>query len=252
MSPQARPKWPRARRRAARSDDHALTRRARDALRDMASKARRHQPAFIEPCLPPRALKPPTGSEWLQEIKVDGWRVEAVKDGKRVRLFTRRGHDWTNRFGPVGKAVAALPAETLILDGELVAEDPHGRPDFGLLRRALKGEGSPELVYHAFDILHLDGEDTRPLRLLERKTRLVDVLEPAPQANVRLVESFAVAGPKLLGVACHHGFEGIVSKRRDAPYRSGASHDWLRSRVRRKWHSRSSAYPRNVIAWRSY
>jgi bifunctional non-homologous end joining protein LigD len=194
----------------------------------MATKRRAPQLEFVPPCLPARALKPPTGSEWLHEIKLDGWRVEAVKAGDRVRLFTRRGLDWTDRFGPVAKAIAALKADSVILDGELVAEDPHGRPDFHLLRRALKGEGSSELVYHAFDILHLNGEDTRPLRLLERKARLFDVLEPLPAPNLRLVESFAVAGTRLLSEACRHGFEGIVSKRRDKPYRSGASQDWLK------------------------
>src|SRR5262245_12997179 len=137
----------------------------------MPPVGRRRPLKFIEPCLPARALTPPTGSDWLHEIKFDGWRMEAVKQRYRIQLFTRRGHDWTDRAKTIAAAIAALPAEQLLLDGELVAEDPHGRPDFHLLRRAFKGEGA-QLVYHVFDILHLNGEDTRPLRLLERKSRL--------------------------------------------------------------------------------
>ena len=184
----------------------------------------------------------------MHEIKLDGWRVEAVKEGKRVRLFTRRGLDWTTRFGPVRDAIAGLTAQNLIVDGELVAEDAHGRPDFHLLRRALKGEGSAELIYHAFDILHLNGEDTRRLRLLERKSRLFDVLDRVEQPNLRLVESFAVTGPRLLSEACKHGFEGIVSKRRDAPYRSGISHDWLKVTCEAEEASRSLASRKSAIA----
>src|SRR5258707_12240937 len=88
----------------------------------MASTLRPPQLAFIEPCRPARALKPPTGSEWLHEIKLDGWRVEAVKEGKRVGLFTPRGVDWTGRFGPVREAIQGLRAHCQSLDGELFAE----------------------------------------------------------------------------------------------------------------------------------
>ncbi len=144
-----------------------------------------------------------------------------------------------------------MTAQSLILDGELVAEDAHRPARLSLAAASLKGEGSAELIYHAFDILHLNGENTRPLRLLERKSRLFDVLEPVTRPNLRLVESFAVTGARLLSEACKHGFEGTVSKRRDAPYRSGISHDWVKVTCEAEELSRSSGSPRNGIVWLS-
>jgi bifunctional non-homologous end joining protein LigD len=104
-------------------------------------KARAPKLGFIEPCFPRLVLKPPTGPEWPHELKYDGWRVQALKSKRGVRLFTRRGNDWTDRFGPIGEAIAQLPTTTAIVDGELVAEDETGRPDFKC-RWAARGAAS--------------------------------------------------------------------------------------------------------------
>jgi bifunctional non-homologous end joining protein LigD len=196
-------------------------------------KARPSKLGFIEPCFPRLVLKPPTGPEWLHELKYDGWRVQALKSKARVRIFTRRGHDWTDRFGPIGEAIAQLPATTAILDGELVAEDETGRPDFALLELALRSRRTEcLLVYFAFDLLHLEGDDLRRLHLIERKVRLAAVLEGLDHPCLKSVDAFHVAGARLLSEACKIGLEEIVSKRWNAPYRSGVRSEWVKTLCR--------------------
>jgi bifunctional non-homologous end joining protein LigD len=185
-------------------------------------------PGFIEPALATLRPKAPTGESWLHEIKFDGYRIQAhVADGE-ARLLTRSGLDWSDRFQPVADALAALPG-SVILDGEIVVEDASGVSDFSALQADLAASRADRFAYYAFDLVHENGEDLRPKPLTERKTRLAALLERAP-APVRYSEHFDEEGEVMLRHACRLSLEGLVSKRRDAPYRSGRSRDWIKSK----------------------
>jgi bifunctional non-homologous end joining protein LigD len=180
---------------------------------------------FIPPCQPTPRIAPPRGPGWQHEIKFDGWRIQLHKAGANVRLLSRHGHDLTSGFPAIASALAALPADTAILDGELVAMNGEGLPDFRALHR--RSAGAPLAVW-LFDLLELDGRDARPCPLCERRQQLEDQLAPLPRDGVlRYSESFADPD-RLLAAAHHLGLEGIVSKRCGAPYRSGRRPEWLK------------------------
>jgi len=148
-----------------------------------------------------------------------------------VRILTRGGHDWTHRFPEIEQAAKSLPVATAILDGEAVVLDELGRSDFGLLQQSLGGRGgkktSHESILMAFDLLYFDGHDLTRMDLSERRHILEDLLDDAAGA-VRLSEEIEADGDQLLASACAHGLEGLIAKRRDAPYRSGRIGDWLK------------------------
>lgn len=202
-----------------------------------ARKARRRGddealPAFVEPCLATLQEKPPAGESWLHEVKFDGYRLEARIDHGEARLLTRSGLDWTARFGKgLVAALAGLPCESALIDGELVALGEDGISSFSALQQALSDGKTAGLVYFAFDLMHLDGEDLRGEPLLARKERLQHLLEGAPaDGPLRYSEHFVEPGQVMLAHACRLGLEGVVSKRADAPYRSGRGRDWIKSK----------------------
>jgi len=176
-------------------------------------------PRFLPVCNPAVVKAPPKGDAWLHEPKLDGYRVEASKDGPSVRLWSRNGGDLTARLRPIAEAVSRLPVGSVILDGEVVAVTPDGRPDF----RALHS-GSKHLAYYVFDLLERDGSDMRELPLVERKAKLAKLLSRPPD-RVLLVQSFK-DGEALLESCSQMGLEGIVSKLKESPYRSGRSNTW--------------------------
>ena len=133
-------------------------------------------PGFIEPALASLAEKPPVGDRWVHEVKFDGYRLLARLDHGRVKLLTRSGLDWTSKFANVKKALEALPVVTAFLDGEVVVETEHGVPDFGALQADLSEGRSDRFTYYVFDLLHLDGKDTRGGTLLDRKVALSALL----------------------------------------------------------------------------
>jgi ATP-dependent DNA ligase len=181
---------------------------------------------MIEPCIPTRATKPPVGPQWIHEIKHDGYRLIARKRGAGVRLFTRNGFDWTRRYPRVSAAVAGLEVATVTIDGEAVWCDGAGLAIFDKLHsRAYDGEA----ILYAFDLLELDGEDWRPRRLEERKARLAKLLAQAPP-GIHYTEHLEGDGAAIFAHACGLGAEGIVSKHRDHPYRSGPSKAWLKTK----------------------
>ena len=187
-------------------------------------------PDFIEPQLATLVAEAPTGEGWLHEMKLDGYRALCRLQGGEARLLTRRGNDWTDRFGSIASAAAFLPAGTALLDGEVawLAED--GRTEFQALQQAL-GEGREErLVYFAFDLLHLDGHDLTRAPLRVRKEALAALLAAAPAESgaLRMSDHVEGRGADFFGEACRLGLEGIVSKRADAPYRPGRGSDWLK------------------------
>jgi bifunctional non-homologous end joining protein LigD len=189
-------------------------------------------PRFVEPQLCKLVEDAPTGRGWAHEVKFDGYRLQLrVEDGKAV-LRTRKGLDWTEKFSAIAKQATTLP--DCLIDGEAVALDRHGVPDFGALQAALSDGKSDRLILFAFDLLFADGEDLRALPLSERKERLKDLLDglKGKHAALRYVEHFETSGAAVLESASRMGFEGIISKQLDAPYRSGRVGNWLKIKSR--------------------
>jgi bifunctional non-homologous end joining protein LigD len=172
---------------------------------------------------------PPVGDEWVHEIKLDGFRMQCRIDKGRAQLLTRTGQDWTQRFRGVAEEAARLAVQSALLDGELVALQPDGRSSFQLLQQALSEEGDVPLVYYAFDLLHLNGHEVLKVPLEERKAALSSLLSRShASAAVRYSEHFAVEGAAFFEQACRLQLEGMIAKRRTAPYRSGRGRDWLK------------------------
>ena len=186
-------------------------------------------PAFVEPQLCKSLEKPPQGPGWAHEIKFDGYRMQLRTGAGKATLKTRKGLDWSGKFEAIVKAGAGFPDS--IVDGEVVALDHTGAPDFAALQAAISEEKTDDLIFFVFDLLFVDGEDLRALPLSERKDRLQAMLAKAP-ANVRYVDHFITAGDAVLQSVCRMDLEGIISKRIDAPYRSGRSDTWAKSKCR--------------------
>jgi bifunctional non-homologous end joining protein LigD len=191
-------------------------------------------PRGIEPALSTLAAAPPTGQDWIHEIKFDGYRILASVDQGKVTLSTRKGNDWTDRMPALAEAIRNMPVKSVLLDGELVSLDARGVSDFQSLQDAL-GRGpagqAASLVYYAFDLLYLDGVDLRGVGLSQRKALLGQTLArltPPLTSTIRLSDHVIGQGPAFFAQAARMGLEGIVSKQRDAPYRSGRSRQWLK------------------------
>ncbi len=186
-------------------------------------------PDFVPPSLATHYDSPPRGKEWLHEIKYDGYRIEARLDHGKVTLLTRNEQDWTHRFKPIAAAVAALPAETALLDGELVVEDDKGVSSFSLLQIDLKAGRGDRLVYHVFDLLFLNGDDLTGEPLTARKAALERLLKATDKnGRIRYTEHIDEDGATVFKHARDMHLEGIISKRKDAPYRSGRSDNFVK------------------------
>jgi bifunctional non-homologous end joining protein LigD len=179
---------------------------------------------YIPPCIPTRAVKPPAGRDWVHEIKHDGYRLQVRRVGNQVRLFTRRGYDWSGRYPAIAVTATLLRARSFTLDGEAVVCGPDGVAIFDALHR--RGTVNEAMLY-AFDLLELDGEDLRTLPLGDRKKRLARLLG-GRRLGIVLSDHTDEDGATIFRQACVMGLEGIVSKRLTAPYRSGPSRDWLK------------------------
>jgi bifunctional non-homologous end joining protein LigD len=167
-----------------------------------------------------KAPKPPSGALWLHEIKHDGFRVIARKDGARVKLYSRPGNDLTDRFSLIVEALARLRSQSCIIDGEAVACDERGIAAFELIRYR-RNDGC--VFLYAFDLIELNGDDLRRDPLVVRKATLTSVLAKAAP-GIRFNEHLEFDdGEAVFHHACRMGLEGIVSKRKDSPYRSGRS-----------------------------
>ena len=179
--------------------------------------------AFIPIASPKLRPAPPTGPEWLHEIKFDGFRVQPHKAGEEVRRFSRNGKDFTDRFPLIAAAVLRLGAKSAVIDGELVSCDAHDKPNFYALLR-----GAPrELCVWCFDLMQLDRRDLRSLPLERRKAKLASLLAGTVDARLRLSHTFE-DGEQLLYAASRQGLEGIVSKRRMARYVVGNGSGWIK------------------------
>jgi len=189
-------------------------------------------PEFVSPQLCTIVERPPRADGWCHEIKFDGYRVQLrVEDGEAA-LRTRKGLDWTDKFESIADEAASLP--DLLIDGEIVALDHNGAPNFSSLQAALSDGDNAGLIFYAFDLLFADGADFRGLPLGERKARLKQLLgaRKGKAKQIRYVEHFESGGDAVLQSACKLELEGIVSKKLDAPYRSGRSEAWTKAKCR--------------------
>src|SRR5436309_1890143 len=179
---------------------------------------------FVPPCLPTKALEPPSGTLWLHEIKHDGFRVIARKDGNRVRLYSRPGNDLTHRFPLIVETLARLRSRSCIIDGEAVACDDKGMPSFDRIRYR---HHDASVILYAFDLIELSGDDLRREPLDTRKATLASVLRRAAP-GLRLNEHIEADGPTVFAHACKMGLEGIVSKRKGLALSQRPLPDWLK------------------------
>lgn len=212
-------------------------RRAGEAKKTKAKKTKAKEPRgaplpdFVPPCLATLSESAPADPSWIHEIKFDGYRIEARLDHGNVSLLTRKALDWTAKFPPVAAALAELPVAQALLDGEVVSETENGLSSFSQLQQDLSDGRTDRMVYNAFDLLHLDGRDLTGAPLIERKEALEALLAGAdPHGPIRFSGHFDEPGPVLLQHACRMGLEGIISKRKNAPYRSGRGGDWIKTK----------------------
>ncbi|WP_226739729.1 DNA ligase D [Microvirga lenta] len=188
-------------------------------------------PPFVEPSLAKLVASAPTGPHWLHEIKFDGYRIQARIDGGKVRLLTRKGLDWTRKFSSIAEALKELRLPSALIDGEIVVEDESGVSDFSALQQDLSTGRTDRMIFYAFDLLYLDGQDLRQVPLQDRKALLQLALDDLPEGGtIRFSEHIAEDGASLIRHACRMGLEGIVSKRADQPYKSGRGEHWLKSK----------------------
>ncbi|MGC1327265.1 MAG: DNA ligase [Xanthobacteraceae bacterium] len=179
---------------------------------------------FVEPCLPSPAKRPPAGSNWIHEIKHDGFRIMARRDSAGVRLLTRNGHDFTGRFPLAAAAVTALPGRSFLIDGEAIVTNGKGLAVFELIRRSRHGD---DAVLCAFGLIELEGEDLRRKPIEDRKRKLAKLVR-TPHPGIVLNEHYEGDGEIVFQHACRLGCEGIVSKRLGSLYRSGRADCWVK------------------------
>mgnify|MGYP000704635347 FL=1 len=189
-------------------------------------------PKFAKPQLATLVDEVPTGNGWMHEIKFDGYRALIAVAGDKVTVWTRNQKDWTEKFGPLVEAIAALDLPPALIDGEIVALDKDGNPDFSTLQSVLKrGHGSQgpkdKLAFFAFDLLQMDGEDLTGHSNIERKERLEALLRDT-EPPIHVAEHIIGAGEKLYAQMCDAGQEGIIAKRIDAPYRHSRTKSWVK------------------------
>ncbi len=196
-----------------------------------ARKASGKQPAFREPQLATLVDSVPAGNDWIHEVKYDGYRALLSIGAKGPRIYTRSGLDWTDKFPGIAEAAKAIPGPAL-LDGEIVAFRD-GKPDFSTLQEAISAGGNG-LTLFAFDLLEQDGEDLAKLQQIQRKERLRILLEGVDDDRIRFSEHIVGNGEKLFDTMCKEGYEGIVAKRADAPYRGTRTKSWLKVKCIRR------------------
>ena len=199
------------------------------AVKSMPSRRGVPLPQFVPPQLSQPVERPPSGPQWLHEIKLDGYRMAARIDNGHAHLLTRTGLNWTDKYPSIIAALANLNVKTAYLDGELCGVDESGLPSFAHTQAATDGESGARLVYYAFDLLHLDGRDTSRLPLIERKM----LLEPfiADKPGLQYNGHDTGDGELILKHAGKLGFEGVVSKTIDAPYAPGNRGLWRKAKA---------------------
>jgi bifunctional non-homologous end joining protein LigD len=184
---------------------------------------------YIAPLKPTLVSEPPDGDGWIHELKHDGYRVQVVVEGSSIRVFTKNGHDWTDRFRCIAQDAGYLPTASAVIDGEAIVQDEHGRSDFFALQKSMD-EAPERVVMFAFDLLWLDGVDLRGLPLIERRAMLREILgDNQPGAAIQFSDDVA-DGAALFAAAEQLDLEGIVSKKASSRYRSGYQTTWLKTK----------------------
>ena len=191
------------------------------------AKGAKH-PGFIKPALATLRVSAPSGDRYVHEIKFDGYRVQAHLRGGLATIYTRNGLNWTKRFPTIAAALSHIRATELILDGEVISANEKGAANFSALQDDLSKSRYDRMVYYAFDLLYLDGYDLRAARLVDRKNLLEDLLLERDLGPIHYSQHFEEEGAVLFKKSCELGLEGIVSKVKDAPYRSERSESWIK------------------------
>jgi bifunctional non-homologous end joining protein LigD len=201
-----------------------------DSAIDLSAAVPAPLPAKLEPQLATLASSLPTGGDWIAETKFDGYRILARFDKGRVRLFTSVGHDWTKKLMSLAAEVKKLPVSSAWLDGEIVVLKD-GIPDFTALQNAIDGASNENIVYFAFDLMYLDGQDLRKVPLSARRALLAQLLGDAGE-RIRFSQNFQAPPAQVFQAASELGLEGLMFKRRNAPYVSGRSQTWFKAKCR--------------------
>lgn len=200
----------------------------RGALPPVAAKAS-PLPERLKPQLATLADAPPAEpAQWLWELKFDGYRLLARIDKGSVCLFTRNGNDWTDRMPGLAADLARLPIESAWLDGEVLMFDSQGHPDFQALQNAFDGPSTRDLVYYLFDLPYAQGKDLRQLSVVDRREMLRALVGRSESSAIRFSEAFEARAEDLVASACRLGFEGVIGKRKTAPYASQRTADWIK------------------------
>jgi len=216
---------------AARTTEKRARKVALPDVGKIAGTRKKLLPTFVEPSQASPCDKPPSGPKWVHEIKHDGYRIQARVDGSEIKLLTRKNLDWTDRFGAIAKALHGLRLGSALLDGEIVVEEENGIATFNGLQADLSSGRQDRMRYHVFDLIYCDGYDLARATLVDRKMLLAQVLAGLPVGSpIRFSEHLETDGPTMFEHAGRLGLEGIISKRRDLPYRSGRTDDWLKSK----------------------
>jgi bifunctional non-homologous end joining protein LigD len=215
---------------------HTSPARAKSFKPSDLSGSQEKEPGFLPPQLASEALAPPQGKQWVHELKLDGYRIQAHLDkAGKVKLYTRSGLDWTHRMKGIARELEKLSVEGAILDGEVVVLESNGQSSFALLQAAFEEGAKHPLLYFAFDLLHLNGHNLRQQPLVERKALLSQMLNTLPEHDiVRYSEHLDADGAAILDEACKLKAEGIVSKRADGPYVGGRSKSWIKIKCFRR------------------
>ncbi len=221
----------------ARKETHRTKDAASNGVKPRTSRkqsaVRARIPDFVAPQLCKSVDRPPGTDDWVHEIKLDGYRMQLHVEDHKATLMTRKGLDWTERFPTIAKIASKFP--DVIIDGEIVALDHQGVTNFAALQAALSDGDDANLMFFAFDLLFMDGEDLRELPLIERKQRLKSLIEKQRKSAgdiLRYVDHFQTGGDAILKSACKLSLEGVISKKADAPYVSGRSDDWTKAKCR--------------------
>jgi bifunctional non-homologous end joining protein LigD len=184
---------------------------------------------FVEPQLASSVDQPPEGKNWIHEIKHDGYRSLVLIQGGEARVYTRNGYDWSDRYPGVVRAASNLPCKSAIIDGEAIVQDKNGASDFKAAALAIQSR-SNSIILCAFDLLHLNGQDLRRQTLLDRRAELRYLLGVDPESRIQFSEEFNGSGAAFLKACADNNLEGIVSKLTIAPYRSGRTKTWLKTK----------------------
>ena len=204
-------------------------------LKNLPGARKTAMPEFVSPQLATLVKEAPRGSQWLHELKFDGYRLLCHLQRGEVRLWTRNRKDWTDKFPNVVKALQSLKVQSAILDAEVVAMDSSGRSSFQMLQQAIHKTAGKGLVLEIFDLIYIDGFNIQRTPLVERKRLLEEVVARVRNHQVlRYSDHVEGNGTKFLKQACDFGIEGIVSKLADSPYESTRSHNWQKVKCLRR------------------